>query len=103
LLPNTSTPDTFGKTVLSAHRFVYGIGRRAPFFSLNNIDIKDNIYVYWNGKEYVYEVADKLEVVNDENWILESGSGYTLTLFTCTPLFNPIHRLVIISKLMSIR
>jgi sortase A len=103
LIPNTSLPNLGGNTVLSAHRFVYGIGKNAPFINLNMLNPKDNIYVYWKGKEYVYEVEEKIEVESNENWIMEGGSINTLTLFTCTPLFNPVRRLVIISKLVSIR
>ena len=102
-IPNTSTPDLGGNTVLSGHRFVYGIGKRAPFAKLNDLKPSDRVFVNWKGREYSYEVQEKVEVENDENWILEGGSEDTLTLFTCTPLFNPIHRLVIISKLVSIR
>lgn len=95
--PNASTPPNGSNTVLVAHRFSYN--GSATFYSLNKVGIGDKIVVYWQGQEYDYTVF-KTSVADATDLAVENPSPTAqLTLYTCTPLWNPIDRLVVVASL----
>lgn len=95
--PNTSTPPKGGNTVLVGHRFTYD--GPATFYSLDKVAKGDNIVVYWEGKEYDYQV-ETISVVPPTAIEVEAPTkDAQLTLYTCTPLWSAKNRLVIVSKL----
>lgn len=94
--PLGSTPDKGGNTVLIGHRFTY-TNPRGIFYFLNKVSIGNEIGVWWNNKEYLYKVAS-VNVVPPTDTLIESSSKRpVLTLFTCTPLWFPKNRLVVIA------
>ena len=98
--PNTSTPDQAGNTVLVGHRFTY-TNPRGIFYQLDKIKVGDEVGVFWNHKKYLYTVSET-EVVPPTQTDLETPSKTAeLTLYTCTPLWSPKNRLVVIAKLES--
>lgn len=93
-----STPDKGGNTVLIGHRFTY-TDPRGIFYYLNKVKISDEIGVWWNNKEYLYKVASINEVPPTDTAIEARSKQPELTLFTCTPLWLPKDRLVVVADL----
>lgn len=101
-LPHTSTPDKGSNTVLVAHRFTY-TNPRGTFYHLDKVQPGNAIAVLWHGKKYIYRVQSS-SVVHAQQTEVESPTVLPqLTLYTCTPLWNPTERLVITAPLEAIR
>jgi len=94
--PNASTPDKGSNTVIVGHRFSY----KAPsvFYSLDKIKVGDRFLVFWQGKEYNYEVSETRVVAATQVEIESPSSEPIMTLYTCTPIWTAKNRLVIIAK-----
>ncbi len=96
--PGSSTPDKGGNTVFLAHRFSY-TGPRGAFYYLDKLKIGDDIGVVWNGKTYTYSVVSSQTVSATDTAIENNTTDARITLFTCTPLWHPVDRLVVVAKL----
>jgi LPXTG-site transpeptidase (sortase) family protein len=96
--PHSSTPDQGGNTVLIGHRFTY-TNPRGVFYFLNKVRLGDEIGIIWDHKSYTYKVFSINEVPPTDIAIENSTSKPELTLFTCTPLWLPKHRLVVVAGL----
>jgi len=96
--PGSSTPDKGGNTVFLSHRFSY-TGPRGAFYYLNKLQIGDEISVIWNHEQYNYKVISTTEVPPTDTAIENNTSDAQITLFTCTPLWHPVDRLVVVAKL----
>ena len=96
--PLGSTPDKGGNTILIGHRFTY-TNPKGVFYYLNKVAVGDQIGLWWNNIEYVYKVASITEVPPTDTAIENSTTAPELTLFTCTPLWNPHDRLVVVANL----
>lgn len=96
--PDSSTPDKGGNTVFLAHRFSY-TGPRGAFYYLDKLKTGDEIGVIWNGKTYNYAVVSSTEVPPTDTAIEDDTADARITLFTCTPLWHPVNRLVVVAKL----
>jgi sortase A len=93
-----NTPDKGGNTILIGHRFTY-TNPRGVFYYLNKVKMGDEIGVWWNNKEYLYKVNSISEVLPTDTAIEKNTTQPELTLFTCTPLWLPKDRLVIVANL----
>lgn len=94
--PYSSTPDRGGNTVIAGHRFNYS--KPSIFFHLDKLKQGDQFSLYWNQKEYIYEVAF-IEVVSPLALEIENNTDEPLlTLYTCTPIWTSKQRLVIKAK-----
>jgi len=100
LLPNTSTPDQSGNTVISAHRFKYLPPSNLTFYLLDKLEVGDVIFIIWRGENYFYRVKETKIVPADEMSILNPTDQPTLTLFTCDPIYSTKNRLVVVSELI---
>lgn len=96
-LPQTSTPDRGGNTVLTGHRFQYLAGPRTLYL-LDQMQPDDLIIVYWRGKEYDYQVKERRIVNPNAVDIIEETAEPQLTVFTCTPVFSTKQRLVLFAQ-----
>lgn len=96
--PKSSTPDKGGNTVLIGHRFTY-TNPRGVFYFLNKVKMGDEIGVWWNNKQYLYKVASIQQVPPSDTAIEDNTHNSELTLFTCTPLWLPKNRLVVVANL----
>lgn len=96
--PNGSTPDKGGNTVFIGHRFTY-TQPKGVFYYLNKVQLGDEIGVWWNNKLYVYKVSTISEVPPTQTSIEDPTSDARLTIFTCTPLWLPNNRLVVVAQL----
>lgn len=95
----TSTPPKESNTVLAGHRFGYdGTG---VFYHLDKLRAGDEITVHWEGTSYVYTVRDSKVVTADAVYIEAPTDEPLLTLYTCTPLWNAVDRLVVTAALTS--
>ena len=99
--PNTSTPNIKGNTVMAGHVFTYS-DPQGVFYNLNKVNPGDSIAVYWEGSEYLYTVQSKQEVPNTAVQVEAPTDDSRLTLYTCTPIWHPVNRLVITSGLTKV-
>jgi LPXTG-site transpeptidase (sortase) family protein len=99
--PNTSTPSSGGNTVLVGHRFTY-TNPNGVFYHLNKLQKGDEIAVTWQAKRYVYKVRE-IKVTKANDSVVEAPTNSNqITLYTCTPLWNPTQRLVVVAPLEKI-
>jgi sortase A len=98
--PASSTPDKGSNTVFLGHRFTY-YNPRGVFYYLDKVKVGQTIGVIWNKQRYQYRVSDIKEVQPTATEILKPTKDSRLTIFTCTPLWLPKHRLVVIAQLIS--
>lgn len=97
-LPDNSSPDKGGNTIMAGHRFTYD--GQAVFYNLDKVALADNITLYWQSKRYDYVVTGINEVPPTDKILVAQTVDPTLTLYTCTPLWTAKHRLVITAKLV---
>jgi sortase A len=92
-IPDTSSPDKGGNTVLAAHRHT----RSGPgvFYHLDKLKPGDDIYMYWQQKRYHYAVQNISVVPSTQVSVEAPTSDARLTLYTCTPLWSFKDRLVV--------
>jgi LPXTG-site transpeptidase (sortase) family protein len=100
-LPNSSSPDKSGNTVMAGHRFTYD--GKAVFYYLDKVAIGDNMTLYWQSKRYDYIVTAINEVPPTDGTLVAATDTPTLTVYTCTPLWSAKNRLVITAKLAEVR
>lgn len=96
--PESSTPNKGGNTVFLAHRFSY-TGPHGAFYYLNKLHTGDEIGVIWDNKTYTYRVQSSTEVPPTDTAIENNTPDARITLFTCTPLWHPVNRLVVVATL----
>ncbi len=92
--PGSGNPIMGGNFVLAGHRFLYTSGRNTLYF-LDRLEKGDLIVVFWKKKRYLYEVEGKLEVLADGVEIEQPTTQSLLTIYTCTPLYTNLRRLVV--------
>ncbi|MGB4800337.1 MAG: class E sortase [Candidatus Saccharimonadales bacterium] len=96
-LPFASTPDKGGNTVIAGHRFSY-TGPRGIFYFLDKLSAGDDIGLWYHGKLYRYQVESSTTHAPTDTYVQDPTEDARLTLYTCTPLWNPVNRLVVIAK-----
>lgn len=94
--PNGSTPDKGGNTVLIGHRFTYTTPRGVLYF-LDKVKLGDEIGLIWGNKTYHYTVSTIKTVPPTDTSIENPSDDARVTIFTCTPLWLPKDRLVVIA------
>lgn len=91
--PGTGSPTDGGNTVIAAHRLNYkGV---ASFYNLDKVQEGDLLIMYWQQKEYDYKVKNIVVVSPLDLEIEKNTPNAMLTLYTCTTIWSPTHRLVI--------
>jgi LPXTG-site transpeptidase (sortase) family protein len=98
LRPTGSTPDKQSNTVIAGHRFTY-TNPRGTFYLLDRVKPGDEVGVFWHGKKYLYRVNTTRVVPATATEIEAPSKTAELTLYTCTPLWNPKDRLVVTATL----
>ena len=96
--PQTVFPGQDGNAAIAGHRTTYG----APFFSLNELSLGDDIDVTdTSGRTFVYAVSAPPEVVSPDNVaVLDPTSFAQLTLTTCNPRYSDTSRLIVVADLV---
>lgn len=100
-IPNTSTPDKGGNTVVSGHRWRYLPPSNSTLYLLDKVKDGEPVIVYWQGKEYDYRISGREVVDPTRVEILNNTAEPRLTIFTCTPLYSTKQRLVLYGELIS--
>jgi sortase A len=98
--PTTSPSNVY----LFAHASLnfWDLGKYATVFNLlKKLDLKDKVYIFYQGDRFAYEVVNK-EVVKgwNTNPITRSVIEPILTLQTCDPPGTTINRFVVTAKLL---
>jgi LPXTG-site transpeptidase (sortase) family protein len=97
-MPESSTPDKGGNTVISGHRFKYLPPNNTTFYLFHKLKNGESIKVVWIGKEYEYRISEIKKVKKTDVSILDQTMYPVLTLFTCDPIYSQENRLVVIAK-----
>lgn len=94
--PQTAVPTDIDNTVIVGHRY-YG-SEVSTFYHLDKVEIGQDIAIYWDGKEILYEVSE-IKVVPATAIEIEAPTDEKLlTLYTCTPVWTGKDRLVVVAK-----
>lgn len=95
MIQNSDYPNIEnGNMILAGHS---GIGRATYFSHLNQLDLKDSIFVYYRGIKYIYQVTQIYEVEKTGKvGIKRDDATATLTLITCH--FHTNQQLVVLAK-----
>jgi LPXTG-site transpeptidase (sortase) family protein len=97
--PKTSNPELGGNTVIVGHRFLYNVNNTTDtFYLLDKLVVGDKFTLFWNQKDYTYEVTEVKIVDKTAIEIENPTSSNQLTLYTCTPVWSAEQRLVVIAK-----
>jgi sortase A len=95
--PQTPTPPEGGNTVIVGHRFSYNPAINSAFYFLDKVSVGDVIYLKWKKTTFKYTIRE-IKVVDANQVQVENNTpNDQLTLYTCTPLWNPIDRLVVVA------
>lgn len=94
--PLGSTPAQGGNTVIVGHRMTYS-NPRGTLYHLDKVQVGDSIGITWEAKNYAYTVREVKVVTAAAIEIEEPTEKTQLTIYTCTPLWLPRDRLVVIA------
>ncbi|MCK5061435.1 sortase [Candidatus Parcubacteria bacterium] len=100
LVPNTSTPDKGGNTVITGHRFKYLPPHNLTFYLFHKLETGDLVSIVWKERDYLYRIKETRIVEPTEVSIMDPTKEPTLTMFTCHPIYSTEQRLVVISELV---
>lgn len=104
--PENGNPKDGGNFVLSAHRFIMGLTpeqtwRKSPFYSIDRLEIGDEIIIDYDSQRYTYQISQKYSVAPTAIEIESRTDDARLTLYSCTLGGASDGREVIIAKLKS--
>ena len=94
---NSNYPEYMGNFILYAHS---GNSSIAYFKNLNKVELKDSVYVYYNGVKYKYEIFDKYDIEKTgKAKVINSKENKYITLITCNQN-RKNYQIVIVGKLV---
>ncbi|SDM66312.1 class D sortase [Acetanaerobacterium elongatum] len=98
-IKGTALPGEAGNCVLSGHRNYIVMH---PFRHLNLLAEGDTVTIEYEGKTYTYEVFKTFTVSPEQTDVLapQKEENHLLTLVTCTPVLNPVNRLIVWCRLI---
>ncbi len=99
-VPESSTPDKGGNTVLTGHRFKYFPPNNLTFYLFDKLAIGDLVSIIWKDKDYLYKVKETKIVPATEVSIMNPSDKPIITMFTCDPIYSTKNRLVVIAELI---
>lgn len=70
------------------------------FTLLNELEIGDKIFIYWEQEKFIYQVQNKKVVSKYDTTVSEDTAEPILTLATCWPIGTDLKRLVVRAELM---
>jgi sortase A len=93
--PGTPLPGEPGNASIAGHRTTYG----APFYSVNELQKGDSIFVTTDKGAFHYTV-DQIEIVKPTDvGVIGPTADNRLTLTTCNPRFSATSRLIVVAML----
>lgn len=99
-IPESSTPDTGGNTVITGHRFKYLPPSNLTFYLFHELEAGDTVLIIWHEKKYYYKVKEIKTIAAHDLSILKQTKEQVLTMFTCAPIYSQKNRLAVISELI---
>jgi len=97
--PGTAIPGQIGNVFITGHSSYYpwDSGKFKDVFALlGQLDIGDRFYIFYNQKQYTYEISEKFEVQPSRVDVLSQPKDKRIvTLMTCTPVGTTLRRLII--------
>lgn len=97
--PNTVNTNNW---VIYGHRFSNRNPFKRYFRNLDRTKIGDKVIVLFRNHRYSFKIINIYTVNNGDLWALSETKLFTLTLVTCTPILNPVNRLIVVAQLVSI-
>jgi len=87
----SAVPGKGGNCIIEGHNLgEFGWWRpQGPFKMLEILEKGVRIYVFYNGKKYVYKVKEKIYTDVNDPKLYDFSPGERLTLITCTSTWNP--------------
>jgi len=101
--PNTALPGRVGNVFMTGHSSYYwwsGGEYNQVFVLLDKLTPGDLIYIYHDGRKYIYRVSKSFVVSPNQVDVLEQSNEPILTLMTCTPLGTNLRRLIVQADLI---
>jgi len=102
--PISHSPGNYGNFFLTGHSSYYAWdpGRFKDVFALlHEMEIGDEVVVYWEGRKYTYKINERKVVTPNEISILaQPVNRKQITLMTCTPVGTNKNRLILIGDLV---
>ncbi len=97
-ITGTALPGEKGNCVLAGHRNYIVMH---PFRHLNLLAEGDAVTIDYKDKVYTYKVFKTFTVSPEQTDVLDAQQEepYLLTLVTCTPVLNPVNRLIVWCRL----
>ena len=92
IFPNEQTNS---HVILASHS---GSGYHSYFRKLNNLEMEDKVYLYYENIKYIYEITDRYEVEKTGTVSLKQTTGSDITLITCISGTNK--QVVFVGKLI---
>ena len=92
IFPNEQTNS---HVILASHS---GSGYHSYFRKLNNLEMEDKVYLYYENIKYIYEITDRYEVEKTGTVSLRQTTGSDITLITCISGTNK--QVVFVGKLI---
>lgn len=93
-VPETAAIGDVGNAVIAGHRsYTYG----KDFNRLGEVEIGDIIgFTYADGEVFSFEVFEIIEIEPDDQIaFVQSADSSIITLYTCTPIYEATHRLLV--------
>lgn len=90
-----------GNVVLSGHRWSPGNNlARTVFIDLDKLKVGDKIKLHYKDQEFSYKITETKTVFKKETSILDQTEKPQVTIYTCTPKYTSLKRLVYIGELV---
>jgi sortase A len=101
--PGTALPGQVGNFFLTGHSSYYFWEHskyKDIFALLPEMEIGDQVVVYYNQKKYTYEITDKKTVSPSDTEVLRQTDDKRITMMTCVPVGTDLNRLILVGKLV---
>lgn len=95
-LPGSAMPGEDGNVVLIGHNFI--AGGKIHFTLLHKAAVGDSIYLFSNGKRYLYQINGRKIVEPSDIEVAQKSPTAELTMITCYPPGTTKKRLVMTAK-----
>jgi LPXTG-site transpeptidase (sortase) family protein len=100
--PGTSMPGQEGNAFVTGHSSNYAWSRgnyKSVFALLDQLDIGDEIVVFFEKHKYVYRVSEHRTVAASDTSVFDPSDDTRLTLMTCWPVGTVARRLIVTAQL----
>ncbi len=102
--PGTAIPGQIGNTFITGHSSYYFWDEgdyKEVFALLPQLEIGDEVTLYYNQQKFTYRISEKREVSPSDVDVLDQPNDKKqLTLMTCTPVGTNLRRLILVGELI---